>query len=83
MGDPNASIPTPQPVYMRQMFGAFGRSLENSSVSFVSEAGFSNDIGKALQLRKKIVPVKGTRSITKSDMVYNDLCPNIEVDPET
>tara|TARA_B100000579_G_scaffold429672_1_gene441818 strand:+ start:1471 stop:3180 length:1710 start_codon:yes stop_codon:yes gene_type:complete len=83
MGDPNASIPTPQPVYMRPMFGAFGRSLENSSVSFVSEAGFSNDIGKALQLRKKIVPVKGTRSITKSDMVYNDLCPNIEVDPET
>ena len=83
MGDPNASIPTPQPVYIRPMFGAFGRSLENSSVSFVSEAGFSNDIGKALQLRKKIVPVKGTRSITKSDMVYNDLCPNIEVDPET
>ncbi len=83
MGDPNASIPTPQPVYSREMFGAFGRSLENSAVTFVSQASFENDIGNILELRKKTSPVKNTRNINKSNMVYNDLCPNIEVDPET
>ena len=83
MGDPNASIPTPQPVYSREMFGAFGRSLENSAVTFVSQASYENDIGNALELRKKIAPVKNTRNINKSNMVYNDLCPKVEVDPET
>ena len=83
MGDPNASIPTPQPVYSREMFGAFGRSLENSAVTFVSQASYENDIGNALELRKKTVPVKNTRNINKSNMVYNDLCPKVEVDPET
>ena len=83
MGDPNASIPTPQPVYSREMFGAFGRSLENSAVTFVSQASFERDIGSNLELRKKIIPIKNTRSINKSDMVYNNLCPTVEVDPET
>ena len=83
MGDPNASIPTPQPVYSREMFGAFGRSLENSAVTFVSQASYENDIGNALELRKKTAPVKNTRDINKSNMVFNDLCPKVEVDPET
>ena len=83
MGDPNASIPTPQPVYSREMFGAFGRSLENSAVTFVSQASFERDIGSKLELRKKTIPIKNTRSINKSDMVYNNLCPTVEVDPET
>ena len=83
MGDPNASIPTPQPVYSREMFGAFGRSLENSAVTFVSQPSYENDIGNALELRKKTAPVKNTRNINKSNMVYNDLCPKVEVDPET
>ena len=83
MGDPNASIPTPQPVYSREMFGAFGRSLENSAVTFVSQASYENNIGNALELRKKTAPVKNTRDINKSNMVYNDLCPKVEVDPET
>ena len=83
MGDPNASIPTPQPVYSREMFGAFGRSLENSAVTFVSQASHENNIGNALELRKKTAPVKNTRNINKSNMVYNDLCPKVEVDPET
>ncbi len=83
MGDPNASIPTPQPVYSREMFGAFGRSLENSAVTFVSQASFERDIGSNLELRKKTIPIKNTRSINKSDMVYNNLCPIVEVDPET
>ena len=83
MGDPNASIPTPQPVYSREMFGAFGRSLENSTVTFVSQASYENDIGNTLGLRKKTTPIKNTRDINKSNMVYNDLCPKVEVDPET
>ena len=83
MGDPNASIPTPQPVYSREMFGAFGRSLENSAVTFVSQASFERDIGSNLELRKKTIPIKNTRSINKSDMVYNNLCPTVDVDPET
>ena len=83
MGDPNASIPTPQPVYSREMFGAFGRSLENSAVIFVSQASYEKDIGRNLELRKKTIPIKNTRSIDKSDMIYNNLCPTIEVDPET
>ena len=83
MGDPNASIPTPQPVYSREMFGAFGRSLENSAVTFVSQASFERNIGSNLELRKKTIPIKNTRSINKFDMVYNNLCPTVEVDPET
>ena len=83
MGDPNASIPTPQPVYTRAMFGGYGRSLEHSSVTFVSDASLANGIKTKLGLRKETLKVKNTRAISKKDMVYNDLCPDIEVDPET
>ena len=83
MGDPNASIPTPQPVYTRPMFGAFGRSVENSAVSFVSAAAQDAGIGDALSLAKTTVAVANTRSISKADMVHNAYCPQIEVHPET
>ena len=83
MGDPNASIPTPQPVYTRPMFGAFGRSVENSAVSFVSAAAQEAGIGDALGLAKTTVAVANTRSISKADMVHNACCPQIEVHPET
>ena len=83
MGDPNASIPTPQPVYTRPMFGAFGRSLEASSVTFVSAAAADDGIGGALGLAKSVVPVANTRAISKADMVLNDALPEIEVHPET
>jgi urease subunit alpha len=84
MGDPNASIPTPQPVYTRPMFGAFGRSLEASSVSFVSAAAEAAGIRTTLGLAKATVPVENTRGgIGKAAMKLNDACPAIEVDPET
>ncbi len=83
MGDPNASIPTPQPVYTRTMFGAYGRSLERSAVTFVSAAAQDAGIGAALGLAKDTVAVTKTRGIGKSDMVLNDLTPEIEVHPET
>ena len=83
MGDPNASIPTPQPVYTRSMFGAYGRALTESSVSFVSGAAQNDSIGSKLGLEKQTVPVKNTRKIGKLDLKLNVLLPNIEVDPET
>ncbi len=83
MGDPNASIPTPQPVYSRPMFGAYGRSMETNSIIFVSQSASENKVLDELTLRKKIVPVENTRSISKKSMKLNDLCPEIEVDPET
>ena len=83
MGDPNASIPTPQPVYTRPMFGAFGRSVENSAVSFVSAAAQDAGISDALGLAKTTVAVANTRSISKADMVHNACCPQIEVHAET
>ena len=83
MGDPNASIPTPQPVYSRPMFGAYGRSMETNSVIFVSQSAIENKSLDELGLRKKIVPIKNTRNISKKSMKLNDLCPDIEVDPET
>ena len=79
MGDPNASIPTPQPVHMRPMFGAFGASLSSSSVTFVSAAAANVDYGTF----KETVPVKGCRGIGKADMKLNDAMPEIVVDPET
>ncbi|WP_404385703.1 urease subunit alpha [Caenispirillum salinarum] len=81
MGDPNASIPTPQPVHYRPMFGAFGRSMQASCVTFVS--GAATGLGDALGLNRALVAVEGCRSVTKADMVLNDACPKIEVDPET
>ena len=83
MGDPNASIPTPQPVYSRPMFGALGRSQERGSVTFVSEAAIAEGIGAELGLRKGLVAVKNTRNIGKADMRLNAHTPHIEVHPET
>ena len=83
MGDPNASIPTPQPVYTRPMFGAMGRAVERSSVTFVSQAAQDAGIGAALGLAKTTVAVKNCRGIGKADMKLNDATPRIEVDPET
>ena len=83
MGDPNASIPTPQPVYTRPMFGAFGRSSEHSSVTFVSAAAQADSLAQTLNLAKSTIAVSQTRNISKADMVHNAYCPKIEVDPET
>ncbi len=84
MGDPNASIPTPQPVYSRPMFGAYGRSVENSAVVFVSGAAQNANVGKEYGLRKSTLAVENTRGgIGKASMVHNDAMPNIEVNPET
>ena len=83
MGDPNASIPTPQPVYTRPMFGAFGRALENSSVSFVSDAAQSANVRQTYGLAKQTVVVQNTRGIGKSDLKLNTATPQIEVHPET
>jgi urease subunit alpha len=84
MGDPNASIPTPQPVHYRPMFGAFGRALSESCLTFVSAAALADDIGKKLGLTRPISAVANTRSgIGKHSMIHNDATPVIEVDPET
>ena len=82
MGDPNASIPTPQPVHWRPMFGSFGRALK-CAVTFVSQAALHNAAVAALGLQKPLVAVKGCRTLTKADMVLNNATPQIEVDPET
>ena len=83
MGDPNASIPTPQPVYTRPMFAAFGRSVENSAVCFISQAAENESIGDKLGLAKETKPVQNTRSVSKMDMALNNYLPHIEVHPET
>ena len=84
MGDPNASIPTPQPVHYRPMFASFGESLRRSSVSFVSQAALDDGIGEALGLGRDLVAVSDTRGgISKASMVLNDATPVMEVDPET
>ena len=83
MGDPNASIPTPQPVHYRPMFAAFGKALNRGRVTFVSEAAMAAGLREALGLDSALLPVTNTRGIGKKDMVLNDLCPRIEVDPET
>lgn len=82
MGDPNASIPTPQPVHYRPMFGSFGKALK-TSVTFVSQAALDNPTVAALGLNKPLVAVSGTRTLTKADMVHNGATPEITVDPET
>ena len=84
MGDPNASIPTPQPVHYRPMFGAFGKSMTESAVSFVSGAAMAADIGSRLGLAKPVLAVSNTRGgISKTDMVLNGKTPEIDVNPET
>ncbi|MDL2355518.1 MAG: urease subunit alpha [Pseudomonadota bacterium] len=82
MGDPNASIPTPQPVHYRMMFGAFGGGLKKS-FTFVSQAAFDADIGRQLGLSKTLIPVRGMRALRKRDMIHNGATPHMEVDPET
>jgi urease subunit alpha len=83
MGDPNASIPTPQPVHYRPMFGGFGRAMQASSITFLSAAAMEADVGTRLGLRRMLQPVRNTRNIGKRDMVLNDALPRIEIDPET
>ncbi|MGX9354640.1 urease subunit alpha [Roseobacteraceae bacterium S113] len=83
MGDPNASIPTPQPVYTRPMWGAYGRSVENSAVTFVSEAAQAAGIGARLGLAKQTLAVTNTRGIGKSHLKLNTATPEVEVHPET
>ncbi len=83
MGDPNASIPTPQPVYSRPMFAAFGRAVEHSAVCFVSEAAKADGVRERLGLAKQVVAVKNTRGIGKKDLLLNDATPVMEVNPET
>lgn len=83
MGDPNASIPTPQPVHYRYMFGGFGRSMTSTSVNFVSQAAIQNKVGEALSLQRTLVGVKNCRTVQKSNMIHNAYQPKMEVDPET
>ncbi len=83
MGDPNASIPTPQPVHYRPMFAAFGKAMTASSVTFVSQAAYARGVHKKLGLSRIVLPVENTRKIGKKHMVHNSATPRIEVDPET
>jgi urease subunit alpha len=83
MGDPNASIPTPQPVHYRPMFGAFGRALPASSVTFLPTVAIERDLPRELGLERMILPARGIRAIDKSRMVLNAATPHVEVDPET
>jgi urease subunit alpha len=83
MGDANASIPTPQPVIMRPMFGAMGQAAGHTSLAFVSQAALAAEVGKAYGLHKRIEAVRRCRGIGKADMRLNDACPRITVDPET
>jgi len=83
MGDPNASIPTPQPVFGRPMFAAFGKALAASSITFVSQAAYDAGIAERLGLQKRVEPVQGCRNVGKKDMIHNAETPSIEVNPET
>jgi urease subunit alpha len=83
MGDPNASIPTPEPVLYRPMFGAFGRAPFTTSLTFVSKAALDAGIAARLGIQKKVSAVKSCRGLTKKSMIHNDACPRIEVDAET
>lgn len=83
MGDPNASIPTPQPVHYRPMFGGFGMAASATSMFFLPRVAVESDIAKALKLKKQVGVVKGTRTIGKKDLIHNNYQPNIEVDPQS
>ena len=83
MGDANASIPTPQPVHYRYMFGALGGALAATSVSFVSQAAQKAGVREQLGLRKSVVAVSNTRAIGKADLIHNSYRPKMEVDPQT
>jgi urease subunit alpha len=83
MGDPNASIPTPQPVHYRPMFGAFGKALGSACITFVSKAAYDDGVARKLGLQRRVLPAKGIRKIGKKQMILNDATPKVEVDPET
>ncbi|MFC5532019.1 urease subunit alpha [Cohnella yongneupensis] len=83
MGDPNASIPTPQPVFGRSMFASYGRALTQSAITFVSQSAFDRGIADELGLQKRIEPVRNCRNIGKKDMIHNNATPDIQVDPDT
>jgi urease subunit alpha len=83
MGDPNASIPTPQPVHYRPMFGAYGGALAKTSLTFVSQAGLQAGIGERFGLNKTLSAVKGIRGIGKRHMIHNDYLPKMEVNAQT
>jgi len=83
MGDPNASIPTPQPVHYRPMFGSYGRNLAQSSLTFVSQAALDAGIAEHLGLLKRVVAVRDCRRVRKADLIHNGATPRIEVDPQT
>jgi urease subunit alpha len=83
MGDPNASIPTPQPVHSRPMFGSFGRATAATSLAFVSRTAVEAGVGQKLGLAKPLAAVRNTRAIRKRDLIHNDYQPRIEVDPQT
>ena len=83
MGDPNASIPTPQPVHFRPMFATFGRALASTSVTFVSAAALEAGVGRHLGLARRLVAVRGTRGLRKQDLPHNGATPRMEVDPQT
>lgn len=83
MGDPNASIPTPQPTFYRPQFAAHGKAKHQTSISFVSSASLAHGIALELDVSKRLVPISNTRSVTKSDLLFNGSCPVMEIDPET
>ncbi len=83
MGDPNASIPTPQPTFYRKQFAAHGKAKYSTSVTYVSQAFLESGVAETLDLKKRLVAVKGTRDISKKDLIHNDATPKIDVDPET
>jgi urease subunit alpha len=83
MGDPNASIPTPQPVHYRKMFGAYGQAPAHTSVTFTSKAAITADIGSQLGIKRRLVECRNTRNIGKEDMVNNSWMPNITVNSQT
>ncbi|MBX2962626.1 MAG: urease subunit alpha [Cyclobacteriaceae bacterium] len=82
MGDPSASIPTPQPVMYRNMFGAFGKAAQKTSITFVSKAGYNNGVAEKYGLERVVLPVDGCRNISKKDLIHNDKTPQIDVNPE-
>ena len=83
MGDPNASIPTPQPVHYREMFGALGKAVNATSATFVSKAAIENNVKEQFGLDRMIKPCSNVRSVRKTDMVHNAAMPKVEVDPQT
>jgi urease subunit alpha len=83
MGDPNASIPTPQPVHYRPMFRSHGKALHGSSLTFVSKAALAGGLARKLKVQRRLVAVENTRKIGKRSMIHNSATPRIEIDPET